>query len=70
MIIKIEANHLVTNQNLSYILIHVAKLWSVLDNMPVKLNDDRNKTIVVYAINKPPTIPLFKVRHDYECYQW
>lgn len=52
--------NLVTNWNLSYILIHVAKLWGVLDNMPVKLNDDRKrKTIIVYTINKPPTIPLF-----------
>lgn len=27
------------------------------------------KTTIVYAINKPPTIPLFRVRKDDECYQ-
>lgn len=51
-----------------YILIHEAKLLCVLSNMRVKLNKDRKrKKIAIDAINKPPRIPLLKVRNDYAC---
>lgn len=42
----------------------------VLDNMRVKLNEDKKReTIVVSAINKSPAILLPRVGNDCESYQ-
>ena len=52
-----RTNYIAANCENSYILIHVAKLLLVLDNMRVKLNEDKKReTIVVSAINRPPAI--------------
>ena len=60
-----EANHLAANYENFAPFWYTELVFPVLDNMRVKLNEDKKKnTIVVYSINNPHTILLFWVRND------
>lgn len=55
-----EANHLAANYENFAPFWYTELVFPVLDNMRVKLNEDKKKnTIVVYSINNPHTILLF-----------